>query len=138
MKRKLLVCIVVSMLVIGCIAGTVYAAKVLPGDSPTYTYTSTIIVGLDVSGGVASVSADITPHNLSNKSSIRAYLQKYDNGWKSIKSWYSGKCTGYSYVNETYSVPSGYSYRVYAVGRVYNSSGDTTLETVDITSDVQP
>ena len=69
------------------------------------------------------------------KVKITLYLQKYiNNSWTSINNWSGDKDT-YSYVNETYTVSSGYKYRVKSIATVYDKTNNV-IEAPVLYSDV--
>lgn len=60
--------------------------------------------------------------------SIECKLQRYTGtSWSTVKTW-TTSANRYASISQTWTVPSGYTYRVYSTFRIYNSSG-TLLET---------
>lgn len=60
--------------------------------------------------------------NSGYKANVAMELQQYDGGWVTIKSWNSTGGTR-AELSKSYSVSSGYSYRLKTTHRAYNSSG---------------
>lgn len=96
-----------------------------------YTYINYAYSTISISGsGIASVYNRISCSTSVDKVVMSCYIQKYDNGWKTVAHWrdtvysYSGSSSHATYVY------SGYTYRVrtyfYAyVGSVYESTSCT-------------
>ena len=111
-----------------------YAAANNPGVSPLYTYTYSIAGKLSISGGTAPAAGTVTPSDLNNKTTVTVKLQRNENGtWKTIATWTGSNSHGISSAGGDKTLTKGYSYRVYVVGKVYNSSG-TLLETTTKTT----
>lgn len=101
-----------------------------PDAQPNYTYVSGVSANLSISGGTAKVTSRITPQG-SRKTTLTARLQQKVGGkWKTIATWTDSNDSGTSEAGGSKSVSSGYSYRAYVTGRVYDASGKV-LETVD-------
>lgn len=118
-------------IVLALLLSTVALAAVREPDAqPNYTYASGVSANLSISGGTAKVTSRITPQG-SRKTTLTARLQqKVDGKWKTIATWSDSNASGFSSISESKSVTSGYSYRAYVTGRVYDASGKV-LETVN-------
>lgn len=97
--------------------------------SPRYTYIkfNSAYIDINENTGVASCEASCyATDNLTVK--VQCRLQRYNgSSWTTLKTW-TASGTSYSGVDEVWAVSSGYKYRVYAIFRIYNSSG-TLVET---------
>lgn len=121
MKRVLsvvlMLLLVVSMTVPAQAAGT---QQVMP----RYTYVDSIwaCINIDTTWGIATCEGEIIAKD-EYPVEVVVYLQVYKNGkWETIKSW-SSEGTFSAYLCKSYAVMSGYQYRSYVEGYVYNSSG---------------
>lgn len=96
-----------------------------------YTYVKYCTADLQVSGGVDDVTGSISSYD-ERKTSINVRLQKRSSGgsWSTICIWTDINSNGESVAGGTQNVAKGYDYRVYTVGKVYDSSG-SVIETVD-------
>lgn len=126
MKRS--ICLVLSLLLV---LFTATAASAECTIMPRYAYVSTINSSLSISSGTArAVGKVATDQNM--KTSIIVRLQReYSSGkWTTISTWTSSNESGASEAGGTKTLTSGYNYRVYVTGKVYDSAG-TVIETVD-------
>lgn len=125
---KKVLSLVLAMLVLVFAIGSAYAEGTI---GARYTHTSSIVASLSINGGSAKASGKITPEN-SEATSILVRLQKETNPgeWTTIATWSGTKASGRSEAGGSKSVTSGYNYRVYVTGKVYDSSGNV-IETVD-------
>ena len=96
---------------------------------PMYNYIDSYNVNLsiDKTTGIASCSASCYTSS-DNTVEIEYRLQRYMGSyWGTVKSWTSTG-TYFASLSKSWAVNSGYTYRGYAIYRVYNSAG-TLLET---------
>lgn len=100
--------------------------------TPRYTYIQSIYacISIDTTWGIATCEGEIDA-KAGYPVEVVVYLQVYKNGeWETIKSW-SAEDTYAVYLSKSYAVMSGYTYRAYVEGYVYNSSG-VLIETASI------
>lgn len=120
MKRVLSVVLmfllVVSLMVPAQAAGT---QQIMP----RYTYVDSIwaCITIDPTWGIATCEGEIIAKD-EYPVEVVVSLQVYKNGkWETIKSW-SAEDTYSVYLCKSYAVMSGYQYRAYVEGYVYNSN----------------
>lgn len=120
----LMMCLVLMLSIVN-------VASVEEGIMPCYSYTSSIAASLSISDGVAKAAGKITPED-SQHTSITVRLQRKSSSgtWSTISTWTGSNAGGKSEAGGTKSLTSGYDYRVYVTGKVYNSTG-TVIETID-------
>lgn len=126
MKKS--ICLVLSLLLV---LFTATAASAECTVMPRYAYVSEISSSLSISSGTArAVGVIATDQKL--KTSIIVRLQReYSSGkWTTISTWTGSNESGNSEAGGTKALTSGYNYRVYVTGKVYNSAG-TVVETVE-------
>ena len=121
-------CLVVSLMLVLSVTSFASAECTI---MPRYTYASAVSANLSITSGTArAVGKVATDQNL--KTSIIVRLQKeYSSGkWTTISTWTGSNESGASEAGGTKTLTSGYNYRVYVTGKVYDSAG-TVIETVD-------
>lgn len=126
-------CLILCFLMAFSIMCTAFAG---PDIMPYYTYVGTIKVDFSVDGTIAECLGRIKPKS-NEQTSIVVNLQRKSSGgtWSTIATWTDRCASGLSEAGGTKSVTKGYDYRVYATGKVYNSSG-SVIETVNKYSSV--
>jgi hypothetical protein len=89
--------------------------------NPAYIALESHQCNFNIDKGIAALAGDAKCSNC-YKVKLTLYLQRYaNNSWVNIDSW-SGNKDIYSYVNETSTVSSGYTYRVKSVAIVYDKN----------------
>lgn len=118
--KKSIVIFTLCVLLIISFCMTAFAGDLI---MPCYTYTNEVKAKLSVSSGIATASGSIWPDgNL--RTSVQVQLQRNDNGqWNTIATWRGSNSSGYSEAGGTKSLTSGYAYRTFTTGYVYNSDG---------------
>lgn len=124
--KKLLSIIVALMLLVG-LPGTIYAAEDTSddissggGNAVDYTYIAYARCGLEITGnGLAECEASMLCYSAVNKIRISAYLQRYNGGWQTVKSWVKYAYSDYCAWGAGYYVTSGYTYRLYCYYYAY-------------------
>ena len=104
--------------------------------SPQYSHTKSIRANLSFKGDTALSSGSVAPQSYDSDwtARINVYLQRKEDGvWKNVDSWSGSKVNGMAAAGGEVTVAKGYSYRTYAVGRIYNKEG-VLLERVTATS----
>jgi len=128
-KTAFLLCLVFS-LGFGVMA---YASAEEAEPMPCFTYIDLVSVSFDINGGVASASGLISPNgNLHTRISVKLQILE-DGVWKTRKIWNGSNTAGTSSTGGTHTLTSGYYYRVYVRGSVYDSNG-AQLEVHNMTS----
>ena len=89
--------------------------------SPRYTAITNADCEFNLQNGVAYCKG-YTYVQSGYKAGVVVELQKNNGGWKTFKTWTANGGT-YATVNETYSVSSGYSYRIKVTHKAYDSTG---------------
>ena len=85
-----------------------------------------IRANLSFKGDTALSSGGVTPQSYDGDwmARINVYLQRKEDGvWKNVDSWNGSKVNGMAAAGGEVTVAKGYSYRTYAVGRIYNKAG---------------
>lgn len=121
MKR--IMCFVFAILLLPCLTDSASAA-VKEEIEPLYDNINTIYacISIDESTGIATCMGSITAKNTYPVEVDVRLQQYYDGSWHTLKTW-SNTGTMYCASSHKYAVYSGYTYRVYVTGYVYNSSG---------------
>lgn len=133
MNHKALVNFVLCLILICSICvPTTFAA----GISPQYSYTMGIRANLSFKGDTALSSGGVSPKPSDEDVTVRitVYLQRLEDGvWKRVDSWSGSRVNGMAEAGGEVVVAKGYSYRTYAVGRIFTKEG-AFLERVTATS----
>ena len=127
MKRFITMVIVVTLLAMMVMS---VAAEETTVVMPRYSYVDAINSRLSINEatGLASCNVNSTFHGGASQK-LTCELQRYNgSGWVTVKTW-STTSTMSANIAKQYAVYSGYTYRVHAICRVYNSSG-TIMESV--------
>lgn len=128
-KTALILCLILTL----GLGVTTYASAEEAVPMPCFTYIDYVSVGFDINGSTASASGLISPNgNLHTRISVK--LQRLEDGiWKTRKIWNGSDTDGTCSAGGTYTLTSGYYYRVYVRGSVYDSNG-AQLEVHNMTS----
>lgn len=122
------ICWGMCLMLIVTMAGIAYAEE---GIMPCYTYVKNTRATLSISSGTATVLGNIQPSgNLKTSVIVRLQRESNSGSWTTISTWTDSNECGKSEAGGTKALTSGYNYRVYITGKVYNSSG-IVLETVN-------
>lgn len=132
------VIIVVLIISLFCsISITGYAAdnERLTEKSPTngikMTYIQSVHTSLSISsGGLSNSYAFITSYSGTDKLRISMYLQRYDNGWKTVKHWVKDFYNTYGSLTKDWYVAHGYEYRVLTYFYAYDGSASESISRV--------
>lgn len=95
--------------------------------TPRWSHLAAIQGTIEVSNGVARITVfcDASTANVT-KVKAKCELQKYDDSWKTIKTWTETQSGTFASYEKTYAVAKGYDYRLRVTGYAYN--GSTLLE----------
>lgn len=128
-KTAFLMCMVLAL----GVGATAYASVEEAEPAPCFNYIDYVSVSFDISGGAATASGLISPRgNLHTRISVK--LQVLEDGvWKTRKIWNGSNTAGTCSAGGTHTLTSGYYYRVYVRGSVYDSNG-AQLEVHNMTS----
>ena len=127
--RKSACTLVLCIVLVLSWCATAFASDVMP----CYDYTSMVTASLSISSGTATASGYIIPDG-SMRSSVKVQLQRNDDGqWNTIATWRGSNSAGMSSAGGTKSLTSGYTYRTFVTGYVYNSDG-VVVEVVSVKS----
>lgn len=97
-----------------------------------YAYIQNVTVGLNISSnGIASMLSSIDAQSTVDSVTISSYLQKYDNGWKTVQHWTEKTNSNSAYLSKNYAVASGHYYRVQTYFYAYDGS---QCESTSVTS----
>ena len=138
MLKKCL-CLVLALMMVLVNAASL-ADEDVPGSGGfRYSYTRTVSAGLSLSGSTAYCTGSGSGKLSDTNTYILVSLQRRASDadpWLGIKYW-SATATGSvpAIVDKTCSISSGYSYRVYVICIIKDSSGNV-LETVTRTSSI--
>lgn len=125
--KKIIACITVVFLFAAMVL-PVYASSV----TPRFTYVDSIYARLeiDTTWGIATCEGQITAKDMSPVEVV-VKLQQYKNSqWVTLKTW-SAEDEWSVYLSGKYAIYSGYTYRVYVEGYVYNENG-AVVETTSL------
>lgn len=122
------ICLMLCILVLISSIGVAYADDDI---MLCYTYVDSIKASLNISSGTATATGNVIPAG-SMKSSVTVRLQREGSSgnWSTISTWTGTNEKGKSEAGGTKSLVSGYNYRVYVTGKVYDSKGNV-VETVN-------
>ena len=128
MKRIITLLLVIAMLsalAVPALAAVPESAAV----SPRYAYIQTNNVNLTINQNTGVATCTSSCYATSGYTiKIECKLQRYTgSSWITLKVW-TASADRYASLSGTYTVASGYTYRVYTTFRIYNSAG-TLLET---------
>lgn len=136
-KKKLFTCFALLALVL---SSECYASAAVTGQNTTppiavqSVNTSLASVGLNISSGTASVSANVLGVAGTSKIEITVKLQKYNSNtksWKNVKSWEKTFNSSGALFSKTYSLTSKGTYRAKLTANVWKNG---KVETVTLTS----
>ena len=132
---KKTVVMILSLVLILTFSGTAFAAD--PSEAQTepsgemgimLTYISSTLTNLNIdTSGTADCVARIDAYDGVDKVTVSAYLEKYDNGWSTLKHWsesYDG--TYYAMIKSRY-VEEGYLYRIRAYFYAYDGNNSESV-----------
>lgn len=115
--------VILVLLLTFLMACPVHAANT-PQITPRYTYVDSVwaCISIDTTWGIATCEGEIIAKD-GYPVKVVVYLQAYKNGtWETIQMW-SAQDTYSAYLCKSYAVVSGYTYRAYVVGYIYNPNG---------------
>ncbi len=94
-------------------------------DGTRYQHISSFKTDLKISSsGKASIRASLKGDTSVKKVKINSNLMRYKNGYFSTYiAWNKTKYSNYAFINESYYVPSGYSYKLVTTVYVYDKYG---------------
>lgn len=120
------ICLVMCLALLLSITGTVHAEEEV---MPCYAYICSINVKFSISGGIVTAVGEIKPQD-GQHTSVTVRLQRENSAgtWTTIETWTGSNAAGKSEAGGTRALISGYNYRVYVIGRVYDDEG-TLIET---------
>lgn len=96
--------------------------------TPQFVYTYDTITNLAITSNTARVSCSLEGYSTTTKVVIYAYLQQYKNGsWVTISNWSETFNDSCGDLYETYTVSSGYSYRVQASYYAYKGTANENI-----------
>lgn len=120
------ICLVLGLVLALSAVGVVHAE----GDIMLcYDYVSSLSASLTIDSGTAN-AVGMVYVSPKMKTSITVRLQRENSSgkWATIETWTGSNVSGASEAGGTRALISGYNYRVYVIGRVYDSAG-TVIET---------
>lgn len=127
MRIKVMYLVLCLTLLLSIISVTLAEAEIMP----CYAYTSSIAATLNISGGSAQAAGKIMPEDGQRTAIIVRLQRENSNGsWITLAIWTGSNASGKSEAGGTKAIASGYNYRVYVTGKVYNDAG-VVIESVD-------
>ena len=119
-SRKM-IALVALALVISLMLFSAFAEEL----SMRYSYIMAITAGLRISGGSASASGKIIPSgSYATDVSVMLQQRQSDGSWVTVASWSGNNPCGVSEAGGTTTITTGYTYRTYVVGHVYDGDGN--------------
>jgi hypothetical protein len=95
------------------------------------TYISSVYIALSISpSGLSNSYARILAYDGVDEVRISMYLQRYDNGWKTVNHWAKNFDGTYGYLSKDWYVTSGYEYRVLAYYYAYEGNNTESLSRI--------
>lgn len=137
MKNLRWMCLILCLMTLSTILVPAFAEESAPTITPYYTHTNTLVVSLSIKTGQAKAAGQIVPYS-NQRTSITVKLQKKGNGnvWSTISTWSGSNTKGASEAGGYKTIDKGCQYRVYVIGKVYDSTG-AVVETVSKYSTVK-
>lgn len=125
---KKTVCWMVCLMLIVAIIGVAFAEE---GIMPCYMYVNSIKASLSVSAGTATAVGNVIPSGgLKTSVIVRLQRESSPGSWITLSIWTGNNESGKSEAGGKKAIMSGYNYRVYVTGKVYDNAG-TVIETVN-------
>lgn len=119
----LIITLFCSVSITGYAADKVEPAEKAPEYSVRMTYINSVIASLSISSdGLSNSYAKMYAYSGVDSIKISMYLQKYDNGWKTVKHWTKKFDSTHGSLSKDWYVMSGYEYRVLAYYYAYDGS----------------
>jgi len=132
---KKTVFMILSLVLILSFSGTAFAAD--PSEAQTepsgemgimLTYISSTLTNLNIdTSGTADCVARIDAYDGVDKVTVSAYLEKYDNGWSTVKHWTESHSGTYYALIKSCSVTEGYLYRLRAYYYAYDGANSESV-----------
>ena len=90
-----------------------------------YSYISVISASLQIRGSTAKATGRIVPSgNLATDISVKLQQQQSDGSWLTVASWSNSSSSGFCDAGGSATIVTGYTYRTYVVGHVYDADGN--------------
>ena len=133
MKKLLTIVLIVALLCSVSITGYAEDSNELKEKPPEIgmkmTYISNAYTSLSISSNGRSNSyAMMNAYSGIDSVRISMYLQRYDNGWKTVKHWAQNFTGTTGSLSKNWYVMSGYEYRVFTYFYAYNGSSSESLK----------
>ncbi len=132
MKKILTLALVIALLC--CVSITGYAedneemTEKAPVSGVKMTYINSVYTSLSISSsGLSSSYTFIMAYPGVDEVRISMYLQRYDNGWKTVKHWAQDFTGTYGSLSKNWYVAKGYNYRVLAYFYAYDGSDSESI-----------
>ena len=123
MKFTRQITVVIALTLVGIILCSAFAGA--ESLIARYSYISSISATLRVTGSTATASGRIIPTTgYASDVSVMLQEQQSDGSWVTIASWNASNPSGYSNTGGTATIVTGYSYRTYVIGHVYDSDNN--------------
>lgn len=121
--RKFTCALLILVLLCSCIMPASAAVKEEAGLLWNKIYNIYASISVNETIGIVTCTGTVTAKN-TYPVKVYAQLQILENGsWRTLKSWTNTGTLSAS-VSNSYAVYSGYTYRVYVIGYVYDDSGN--------------
>lgn len=115
----------VSIMVVIALIGILLCTALADSMIYRYSYISTINATLRIHGNTASATGIIVPSSsYATDISVMLQQQQSDGSWVTITSWSGSNASGYSEAGGSTTVITGYTYRTYVIGHVYDSENN--------------
>lgn len=120
------ICLVLGLLLALSAVGAAHAED---GIMPCYDYVSSVHASLNIDSGTASAVGKVyVGKKMQTSITVRLQRENSNGKWVTIVTWTGGDESGLCIAGGTRALISGYNYRVYVIGRVYDDEG-TLIET---------
>jgi len=134
LKKVLTIALFIALLFSMCITG--YASdfselKEPPEIGVKMTYINSAYTSLSISSsGQSNSYAMMIAYSSVDSVRISMYLQRYDNGWKTVKHWAQNFTGTTGSLSKAWYVTHGYEYRVLTYYYAYDGSSSESLKKV--------
>lgn len=131
MKFTRQITVVIALTLVGIILCSAFASA--ESQVFRYSYISSISATLRVTGSTAKASGRIIPTTrYASDISVMLQQQQNDGSWLTVASWTGSNSSGFSEAGGTTTIATGYSYRTYVIGHVYDSDNNV-IDTATVT-----
>ena len=120
-NRRITIALIALTLVVATSVCSAFAEDL----ASRYSYITLISAGLRINGSSASSNGQIIPSgNYATDISVKLQQQQSDGSWVTVASWSDSNPSGACSTGGSTTITTGYTYRTYVVGHVYDGDGN--------------